>query len=47
MPFDGEDKSLINKATNVIGSGLYGLGLSLLLPIFLYGIVSDKEEKLI
>lgn len=40
MPFDGVDKSLMSKATNVIGSGLYGLGLSLLLPIFLYSIVS-------
>lgn len=47
MPFEGTDRSLIDKATNVLGSGLYALGLSLLLPIFLYGIVSDKEERLI
>jgi hypothetical protein len=47
MPFSGEDKSLINKTINVLGSGLYPLGLSLLLPLFLYMIVSEKEEKLI
>ena len=40
MPFSGEDKSFINKAINVIGSGLYPLGLSLLLPLFLYLLVS-------
>lgn len=47
MPFDGEDKALVDKTINVVGAGLYPLGLSLLLPLFLYAIVSDKEEKLI
>lgn len=47
MPFDGEDRALINKTINVIGTGLYPLGLALLLPLFLYSIVSEKEEKLI
>jgi hypothetical protein len=42
MPFQGEDKTLVNKAINVIGSGLYPLGLSLLFPLFLYSIVSEK-----
>ena len=45
MPFSGEDTSLIDKAVNVIGSGLYPLGLSLLMPIFLYMVVSEKEER--
>lgn len=40
MPFSGEDTSLIDKAVNVIGSGLYPLGMSLLMPIFLYMVVS-------
>jgi hypothetical protein len=40
MPFSGEDNSFIDKAVNIIGSGLYPLGLSLLLPIFLYMVVS-------
>ena len=45
MPFSGEDKSLLDKAVNIIGSGLYPLGLSLLIRIFLYNVVSEKEEK--
>lgn len=40
MPFSGEDKSFMNKMINVIGSGLYPLGLSLLLPLLLYTVVS-------
>lgn len=47
MPFEGQDKSLIDKISNVIGSGLYPLGLSMLIPIILYGIVSQKQQKLI
>lgn len=47
MPFSGEDRSLLNRIVNVIGSGLYPLGLSLLLPVFLYSIVSEKEERLL
>jgi hypothetical protein len=43
MPFSGSDNSLIDKAVNVIGSGLYPLGLSLLMPILLYMVVSEKE----
>jgi len=43
MPFSGEDTSLIDKVVNVIGSGLYPLGLALLMPIFLYMVVSEKE----
>lgn len=42
MPFDGEDKSMVEKLSNVLGAGLYPLGLSLLIPIFLYNIVSEK-----
>lgn len=45
MPFKGEDTALLDKVVNVIGSGLYPLGLSLLIPIFLYMVVSEKEEK--
>jgi len=43
MPFDGEDKSFINKVSSVIGSSLYPLALSLLFPIILFNIVSEKE----
>ena len=47
MPFKGEDVALLDKTVNVVGSGLYPLGLSLLLPLFLYAIISEKEDKLI
>lgn len=40
MPFDGQDKSLVDKIINMIGSGLYPLGLSLLIPLFLFNVVS-------
>ena len=40
MPFSGEDKTFVSKMVNVIGSGLYPLGLSLLLPLLLYMLVS-------
>jgi hypothetical protein len=45
MPFSGEDKSFMSKMVNVVGSGLYPLGLSLLLPLLLYMVVSEKEER--
>lgn len=47
MPFQGEDKELIDKTVNMVGSGLYPLGLSLLLPLFLYTLLSEKEEKIL
>jgi hypothetical protein len=40
MPFSGSDTALVSKITNIVGSGLYPLGLSLLLPILLYMVVS-------
>lgn len=43
MPFSGEDKTFVSKMVNVIGSGLYPLGVSLLLPLLLYTLVSEKE----
>ena len=36
MPFDGSSTALVDKTVNVVGAGLYPLGLSLLLPLFLY-----------
>ena len=47
MPFSGEDRSLLTRIVNVIGSGLYPLGLSLLFPVFLYAVVAEKEERLL
>lgn len=45
MPFSGEDSALMDKIGDVLGSGLYPLGLSLLMPILLYMVVSEKEDK--
>ena len=37
----------ITRLLNLTGSTLFPLALSLLLPIFMYSIVLEKEEKLI
>jgi hypothetical protein len=37
----------VTKLLNLIGANLYPLSLSLLLPIYMYSIVYEKEEKLI
>lgn len=47
MPFDGADSSLTDKLINILGSSLYPLGLALLLPLFLYAVVSQKQDRLI
>lgn len=47
MPFDGEDRALINRVINIVGAGLYPLALSLLIPVLLYALVLEKEEKLL
>ncbi|CAD8183724.1 unnamed protein product [Paramecium octaurelia] len=47
MPLKGQDKSFLLKLINVVGAMLYPLSLSLLLPVFLYAIVLEKEERLL
>jgi len=47
MPVEGADRSFILRIISVIGSSLYPFALSLLLPIFMYAIVLEKEEKLL
>lgn len=47
MPIIGEDKGFILRIISVTGASLYPLALSLLLPIFMYVIVLEKEEKLL
>lgn len=47
MPLKGQDRSFLLKLINVIGAMLYPLSLSLLLPVFLYSIVLEKEERLL
>lgn len=38
---------MLNKMINISGASLFPLCLSLLLPIFMYLIVHEKEEKII
>lgn len=47
MPFNGEDKSLLMRIINIIGSGLYPIALSILMPVILYSLVSEREDKLL
>ena len=47
MPLEGQDKSWIMRIINITGASLYPLALSLLLPVFMYVIVLEKEERLI
>lgn len=47
MPFVGEDKAVVLRIISITGASLYPLALSLLLPIFMYVIVLEKEEKLL
>ncbi len=43
MPLIGEDRSFLLKLINVTGSTMYPMALALLLPVFLYAIVLEKE----
>jgi len=47
MPIVGDDKTFIIRLISMTGATLYPLALSLLLPIFMYVIVLEKEEKLL
>ena len=48
MPLNDEDQnSLLDSIINLAGGSLYPLSLSLLLPVFMYALVLEKEEKLV
>lgn len=47
MPVKDQDKSWLMKIINLAGASLFPLSLSLLLPVFMYAIVLEKEEKLL
>ena len=46
MPITTSESSFIMKIINVTGASLYPIALSLLLPVFMYAIVLEKEERL-
>lgn len=46
MPFTLSEESFINKIMSILGATMYPIGLSVILPVFLYSLVLEKEEKL-
>ena len=47
MPINMTQEGRIKKIINFVGAGIFPLSLALLLPVFMYSIVLEKEEKLI
>jgi len=47
MPFKQDDSDNIQRIINLAGSTFYPMAVSLLMPLFLYTIVLEKESKLI
>lgn len=47
MPMKDQDKGWLLKIINITGASLYPLALSLLLPVFMYALVLEKEERIL
>ena len=46
MPITVHESAELNRLLNVMGASLYPIALSLLLPVFMYSVVLEKEERL-
>mmetsp|Transcript_12717 Transcript_12717/g.12848 ORF Transcript_12717/g.12848 Transcript_12717/m.12848 type:complete len:242 (+) Transcript_12717:487-1212(+) len=46
MPIKFHETAELNRLLNIMGASLYPIALSLLLPVFMYSVVLEKEEKL-
>ena len=46
MPVSLRALDTLNRVLNLLGASLYPIALALLLPVFMYAIVLEKEEKL-
>jgi hypothetical protein len=46
MPKGPESANYLSKILNIMGTCLYPLALSLMLPVYLYTLVLEKEEKI-
>jgi hypothetical protein len=46
MPQKLQDSSLLMRVISIAGASLYPISLSLMLPVFMYAIVLEKEERL-
>lgn len=47
MPFEIDNSENVQRLINIAGSTFYPLAISLLMPIFMYTIVLEKENKLV
>lgn len=47
MPFIDDDQKWLPRLISITGSTLYPLCLSLLLPIFMFTLVHEKDEQLL
>ena len=46
MPMTTSGDAIMSNLMNIVGATLYPIALSLLLPVFMYGVVVEKEERL-
>jgi len=46
MPITVDEKGILDKIFSIVGASLYPIALSLLLPVYMYSIVLEKEERL-
>lgn len=46
MPVDIQGEAELMRLLNILGASLYPIALSLLLPVFMYAVVLEKEEKI-
>jgi len=47
MPIKVHGNLELIRLLNIMGASLYPMALSLMLPVFMYAIVLEKEEKLL
>lgn len=47
MPYNQDDSGNIQRIINLAGATFYPLAISLLMPLFMYTIILEKEGKLI
>jgi ABC-type multidrug transport system ATPase subunit len=46
MPIKFHEEQELHRLLNIMGASLYPIALSLLLPVFMYAVVLEKEERL-
>jgi len=46
MPFTTSEETIVLKIMSILGATLYPVALSVIMPVFLYSLVLEKEERL-